>query len=304
MALSAVKKSTIVRVQWAGSRVAFRLAEVVAPRLGGRLAADLWFRVPPQPPEVDLPPGGSPFEVTSQGGVVRGTWWGDGPVVYLMHGWGGRGSQLASFVAPLVADGHRVVIFDAPSHGTSDPGPSGAGRAHGVEFGHAFDAVAARFGPAHAVVAHSMGAVPTLLTLQYGWLSSDRLVFLAPMADLATHFDAFGATVGFGPRTRRRLAELVAKRVGLPVEEFDLRHLAARLESEADALPPLLVVHDEADRETSHDTSVGLVGHWPDGRLVTTQGLGHRRLLRDAGVVRVVTRYVVAPEESFRESVA
>ncbi|MPZ95188.1 MAG: hypothetical protein GEU96_09820, partial [Propionibacteriales bacterium] len=65
MALSAVKKSTIVRVQRTGLRAAFRLAEVVAPRLGGRLAADLWFRVPPQLPAVDLPAGGSPFELTS-----------------------------------------------------------------------------------------------------------------------------------------------------------------------------------------------------------------------------------------------
>ncbi|MGH3382965.1 MAG: alpha/beta hydrolase [Nocardioidaceae bacterium] len=285
-------------------RVGFRLAELVAPRVGGRLATDLWFRIPPASPVGDLPPGGVPFEVASQGGVVRGHSWGTGPVVYLMHGWGGRGDQLAPFVEPLVARGHQVVTFDAPSHGASDAGPSGAGRAHGAEFGRAFDAVAARFGPAHAVIAHSMGAVPSLLTLHYGWLSTQRLVLLAPMASLATHFDAFGSMVGFGARVRHRLEQVVAERTGLPVDEFDVRRLAARLEQEDGELPPLLVVHDTRDRETSYDESVSLVDHWPDARLVTTQGLGHRRLLRDAGVVRVVTQFVVTPAESLRESVA
>ena len=44
-----------------------------------------------------------PFEVESLGAAVRGHVWGEGPVVYLVHGWGGRGSQLASFVEPLRA---------------------------------------------------------------------------------------------------------------------------------------------------------------------------------------------------------
>ncbi len=39
------------------------------------------------------------------------------------------------------------MAFDAPSHGRSDPGPSGAGKGHAVEFGRALDAVAAEFGP-------------------------------------------------------------------------------------------------------------------------------------------------------------
>jgi len=39
--------------------------------------------------------------------------------VLLVHGWGGRGAQLASFVEPLVARGFSVLTFDAPGHGAS-----------------------------------------------------------------------------------------------------------------------------------------------------------------------------------------
>ena len=161
------------------------------------------------------------FEVESLDAVVRGHVWGAGPVVYLVHGWGGRGSQLASFVEPLLAGGFRVVMFDAPAHGDSDHGPAGPGRTHGVEFGKALDAVFARFGPAHAVVAHSLGAISTYLALRFGWLSTGRLVLLAPMVAAVPLFDQFQQTLGFGARTRRAFDRHLHEFVGIPMAEFD-----------------------------------------------------------------------------------
>lgn len=284
------RKSTIVRARTSILRAGFRAAERVAPALGARVAASLWFRIPPAPPPLASPEHGIGFEVASMGGVVRGTYWGAGPVVYLVHGWGGRGDQLAAFVEPLVGTGHRVVTFDAPSHGASDPGPSGRGRAHGVEFGRALDDVAARFGPARAVVAHSMGCVSALLALRDGWLGTERLVLVAPMSDLATYFDRFEATAGFGSRIRAGLNRETERRTGYPVAAFDLRGLAADVEP----MPPTLVVHDRRDRETPYESSVAAVHEWADARLVGTDGLGHRRILRDAAVVGAAVGHVVA----------
>lgn len=287
MASSASKKSTNVRVM----RAVFRSTELLAPALAARAATRIWFRLPRGARAVPLPAGGSPFEVESQGSRVRGQVWGEGPVVYLMHGWAGRGSQLAGFVEPLLRRGHRVVLFDSPSHGESDPGPSGPRSATGVEFAKALDAVAAKYGPAQAVVAHSMGAVSTLLTLKYGWLSTERLVLLAPMSRYATLFDAFAGFLGIGPRTRRRVDAAVARRVGVPVEEFD----AAVLGNQVEAVPTL-VVHDRGDRQTSYAESVDLVRALPDARLVTTNGLGHQRLLGDPQVVEAVASFASGVE--------
>lgn len=288
MVLVSAQKSTIVRARNRAMRAGFGLAELVAPRLGAKAAASLWFRIPQVPDPSPVPEGGEAFEVRSMGGVVRGTSWGSGPVVYLVHGWGGRGDQLAAFVEPLRASGHRVIAFDAPSHATSDPGPSGPGRAHGVEFGRAFDDVAARFGPARAVVAHSMGCIATLLALRDGWVGAERLVFVSPMADLATYFDRFGEVAGFGARVRRGLDRETRRRTGYRVDEIDLRLLASGLA----AMPPTLIVHDRRDRETSYDASVAAVDAWPQARLVATEGLGHRRILRDPGVVGQTVRHI------------
>jgi pimeloyl-ACP methyl ester carboxylesterase len=297
MTVKAWQKSTSVRAKQQAFAITLRAAELVAPAAGGKLVTRRWFTVPPHPVVRPLP-GGRPFTVTAQGASVRGVSFGAGPVVYLGHGWGGLGGQLGAFVKPLQDSGFQVVIFDAPAHGASDPGPSGPGRSHGLEFGRALDAVAARFGPAHTIVAHSMGAVPALLAQVHGWLSTERLVFLAPMRDLATHFDRFAAQVGIGPRVRRGMTVATERWVGYPVRGVDVLELSRQL-----APVPLLVVHDHRDRETSHEDSVRLVANWAGpARLISTDGLGHRRLLVDPGVIREVVGFVRAGSGALQQS--
>lgn len=41
------------------------------------------------------------------------------PLVLLIHGWNGRGTQLASFSESLVENHFRVVALDGPGHGSS-----------------------------------------------------------------------------------------------------------------------------------------------------------------------------------------
>jgi pimeloyl-ACP methyl ester carboxylesterase len=59
--------------------------------------------------------------------------------------------------------------------------------------------------------------------------------------------------------------------------------------------PPLLLVHDRQDAETSWADSAAIAQAWPGSRLVTTTGLGHRRILRDPAVVAEVVGFVAAP---------
>ena len=59
--------------------------------------------------------------------------------------------------------------------------------------------------------------------------------------------------------------------------------------------PPLLLVHDGQDAETGWADSEAIARAWPGARLVTTSGLGHRRILRDPEVVAEVTGFVGSP---------
>jgi pimeloyl-ACP methyl ester carboxylesterase len=289
------QKSTIVRLnsQMRLVRSSFAALEQVAPAAGARWAERLWFTVPPgsrgQPAE-----DGSPFEVRLGGRAVRGwSWGGPGPVVYLVHGWGGQAGQLAPLVRPLVAAGFTVVAHDAPSHGASDPGRRGPRSGDIIEFARSLDAVAALHGPAYAVVGHSMGALATVMAMRHGWLGAERLVMIAPMVNVLDVVPVFAGRLGLGPRIQRRLVRRIEHAVATPLGAFDIAALAAD-----EGWPPLLAIHDRDDTETPCPSTETLVAGWPEAKLVTTRGLGHRRILRDPGVVRTVTDSLVASAPS------
>jgi pimeloyl-ACP methyl ester carboxylesterase len=169
-----------------------------------------------------------------------------------------------------------------------------------VELGRSLDAVAARFGPARAVVAHSMGALAALLALRDGWVGAERLVLVAPVPGVPHLVERLRADLGLGARTVRRLEARARRRTGHAVSELDLVRLGGDLERAADprlgpaagpGRPDLLVVHDLGDREVAHEASAALVRSWPGARLLSTVGLGHRRILADRAVAGAVARF-------------
>jgi pimeloyl-ACP methyl ester carboxylesterase len=287
------QKSTIDRfvdnTKLMAIRTAFGTLERMAPGLGARWAERLWLTIPPyrgRPAELIRP--GESFTVPVGERHVLTRAWGSGPVVYLVHGWGGNSAQLHGFVEPLVAAGHRVVAFDALSHGDSESGALGPRRTSIPEMASALDAAVAAHGPAHAIVAHSLGANATFYALRRG-LWAGRLVFLAPMTQPVPYTALFGAALGFGERTRTRMVDRVARRVGVPWSAFDI---PSHLDDVVAA--PLLTVHDPNDRETRYADSVALAKTWPGAELVVAKGLGHRRLLRDADTIARAVGFVTA----------
>src|SRR4051812_47586634 len=161
-------------------RGALRVLSRTAPRVATRIAADLFmkprrFRTPPR--EQALLHGAEPFEIRAgQATTIRAWRWGSGPVAILVHGWEGRGSQMASFVEPLVASGRTVIAFDAPGHGTS-----GGNRSSLPHFAWALRSVAAAVSDnaPDSIVAHSLGCAATTLALREG-LAARRAVFISP----------------------------------------------------------------------------------------------------------------------------
>ncbi len=121
-------------------RGALALGGRVAPGPAARVAEQLFSRPrrhPKRPWELALAERAEPLVLA---GGLRALAWGEGPVVLLVHGWSGRGTQLAAFVEPLVAAGHRVLALDGSAHGDSPgrltnlPAFADALRAVGVEY--------------------------------------------------------------------------------------------------------------------------------------------------------------------------
>ncbi|MEE6263596.1 alpha/beta fold hydrolase [Plantactinospora sonchi] len=264
----------------------FGILERVAPAPGAVLAERIWCTVPRGPARPADPPG-QRFTVAVHGRRVVAESWGEGPTVYLLHGWGGWRGQFQSFVAPLVAAGYRVVALDAPSHGDSAPGAYGRGRGLLTEFADALTEVTRVAGPAYAVIGHSAGGTATALAALDG-LAAERLVLIAPMADPLSYTVEFARALNFGERVRTGFLRRLERRVGRRITDLDV---VARAAGRSD-LPPMLVVHDHADKEVRYADGQAIVAAWPEAEGRWSHGLGHRRILRDQATVDGVVEYL------------
>jgi pimeloyl-ACP methyl ester carboxylesterase len=221
-----------------------------------------------------------------RGGTVAVEVWGKGPVVYLMHGWGGWRGQLGAFVEPLLAAGHRVVAVDAPGHGDADPGFMGAGKGTFVEFVEALDAAGREFGPAAGIIGHSLGSMVAAHVVRDG-LPADRLVLIAPNHSFAEIVDQFTHALGLSARTRQQLVRALEEITIRPLGEFDLEPLGAD-----GTMPATLVMHDRDDKETPYRVGESVAASWPNARLVTSEGLGHQRILTAPGTVTTAVGHI------------
>jgi pimeloyl-ACP methyl ester carboxylesterase len=151
----------------------------------------------------------------------------------------------------------------------------------------ALRAVATEYGPIAGVVAHSAGSVVAAGAFQDG-LEAEAAVFLAPAADLIGPAVWLTESLGFPRRVRDAMCARLERRVGRPWSAFDVTALAARMTI------PLLVVHDRDDAELPWQHGRAIADAWPGARLLTTGGLGHRRLLHDPDVIAATVAFVAA----------
>ncbi len=200
--------------------------------------------------------------------------WGLGPTALLVHGWEGRGSQLGAFVEPLVAAGMSVVAFDAPGHGDS-PGH----RLYLTDLADCITSVATAVGPLHAAIAHSFGAPALLLAHLRGGVDAARNVAVSPNAIIADAIAKFSQVVALDPSDRRVFEQQLAAHTGVALDALTLDRLVAGRDA------ALLVIHDRNDNEVPFAHGSRLAAAWPGAILLETDGLGHRRILRDRAVI-------------------
>jgi pimeloyl-ACP methyl ester carboxylesterase len=258
----------------------------VSPPLAARLAEEIFLspkRHARPEHELESLATARAFSVTSADGDLRAWEWGsEGPRVLLVHGWEGRGTQLSTLVAPLVARGFRVVAFDMPAHGDS-PGAI----ASFFHFARAVARMAEAIGPLHAIVAHSMGGASTAWALRTA-PRPGRLVMVAPPSDIRDYTGGAATVLGLNEAATLELEARLGRRFGVSLSEVRAELVGPHMTT------PLLVIHDENDREVPVRSGEAVAGAWPGAALVRTRGLGHRRILREPRVLEAVVTFVAS----------
>jgi pimeloyl-ACP methyl ester carboxylesterase len=284
--------STNVRVQGPTSlRRGFRLLSRLSPRLTSRVAARLFTHPHGARRLVGREQSwrheATPFRLECGGRSLAAWSWGDGPTILLHHGWNGQGAQLGAFVDPLVQVGFSVVAYDAPAHGES-PGRF----TNGVELSRTIAEAARQLHGLRGIVAHSLGCLATAYALRRP-LPVERIVFLSPPADMITYTRMFADTVGLSERAYELMCEHFEMTLAMDWNDFSAEHLAQADRRHRDRQTPLLVVHDQQDRQVPWQHGRRYSRAWSGSEMLLTKGLGHRRILRDEQVTRKVVDFLV-----------
>jgi len=207
------------------------------------------------------------------------------PRYLVVHGWGSNAAYIAALPTGLAESGAEVIVLDWPGHGLS------SGRS--LDMRQAVEAIIEaekRFGRFDAVVGHSFGGACLMLAIggifrEAGSISPDKTVVIGSPSHIHWLFDDFAAMVGLPPRVKQLLISHTEKIAGAPLDDFDTVAAASRQGI------PLLVVHAEDDKEVSADharrfDSSGIARvHWANG-------LGHRRIVSDRGVIETVATFL------------
>ncbi len=266
-------------------RLAFGVIGRIAPDLAGHAAYKLWFT----PTRFKTPASEhavlTSAEIESHSiddeTIVTYRWGESGPIVLLVHGWSGRGTQLGNFVDPLVKAGYRVLSFDAPAHGKSSGKQTNLYIVADVILG-----LQKHYGTFDSVITHSFGGPCTAVALQRGLLAS-RVISISPPATTKGLVDKFISTLNIPEKAGLNLIERIEVTFGKKIwHEISMRNTVRGLNI------PALVIHDDQDVDVPWQEGQMVAQSWNNARFVKTTGLGHRRILRDTSVIESAVNFI------------
>ncbi len=293
-ALSSPINSTTVRIHLThlATRIGIALTTAVAPAWTARKVSQ-WFITPPRivhtPRELQTLTEATRLSINSSMGKLAAWRFGNpaSPAIIASHGWGGRGAQFREFVPALVEAGYQVFVFDHVGHGYSE-----GKEAPITDFAKGVTAITRHVEKQDIAIAgfvgHSLGCAGIGIALRndLAHLNDARVVQIAPPASLIRYSRFFAKTLGLPERIRMAMQWRLEQKIGVSWTEFEMPHAAESLTAKA------LVIHDQNDRDVRIESGLAVARAWPDARFKRTFGLGHRKVLRDAGVINATVDFL------------
>lgn len=193
--------------------------------------------------------------------------------ILLVHGWSGRGTQLVKFADELIKQGYSTISFDAPAHGKS-----GTSTTLMPEFIASILELEKLYGPFESAIGHSLGGMALLNSVKQG-LKIKKLVTIGSGDKIEDILDEYVKRLELKPIVAAKMSALFEKRFNEPMENY-ASHLAAKQVN-----IPTLIIHDENDNEVPIFCAKNIYKHLPNGELLITKRLGHRKILGDTNVI-------------------
>lgn len=263
-----------------------RILEFLHPYLGMRLAAFFFarpFRYKLMEREIPVLSQAQKSSVNIKKlgkSVFCYHWEGKGPKIMLMHGWSGRATNFYKIIEALMRLDYDIYAFDAPAHGKSRGLTTNL-----PEFILTLDSLLSRWGPFEAILGHSGGGFSS------SYVCADRpeikkLILISPFDQSIDLFEKYYELIGLREKSRKLMLDYFFRKTNKNISAFSSSISAQSINAKC------MIIHDENDREVELYNAINIEKNLKKGKLIVTQGLGHRRILRDDSVIDQIVSFL------------
>ena len=217
--------------------------------------------------------------------------------IICVHGWEGRGTNFYKFIPKLTSKGFRVLAPDFPMHGKTSGTETGC-----HVFGFSLNCILNYIKVPAILLVHSLGNGAACTNY---YISDEKtrnqikgFIGIGVPDKFTDYIRNFGNMMGLDDYTNNLFLEKNSERLGIDIKYFVVSDTIKNFNY------PCLIVHDDKDKEVSIDWAINSskyiqqkyqtykIGDKEYPCLHKTSGLGHRRILRDDGVVDVVVDFI------------
>jgi len=275
-------KPTLTAPNWL--KKVFRVLELLSPSLTSRLATHLFFT----PIRFKTPKNELKFYNTAErsslkykGKKVQIYKWGNSKqAVLLVHGWAGRGTQVAHLSESLLAAGYQVYTFDAPAHGHS------AGKKTNlIEFGELIAKITQKYTEINSIIGHSMGGTASIYALTQG-VTVEKCIVIGTPAYTEWILSSFCDQINVSTRVETLMKNYMERKLNKTFDELNNSSMVQKISTEG------LIIHCKDDVDTPFKDAKVIHQNWKNSTLVLTNGLGHRRILKNKEIAQNITDFL------------
>jgi pimeloyl-ACP methyl ester carboxylesterase len=207
-------------------------------------------------------------------------WSGKGPKIVLVHGWSSRATNFYEIIEKLILLDYNVYAFDAVAHGESK------GIITNIpELIKTLEELIQEWGPVEAILGHSGGGFASAYVVAQN-PRIKKLILISPFNKVTDVFKKYFEMIQLGEKARLLMIGYFTKLTGKKVQE-----LSGELSAQA-IRAKTLVIHDRNDKEVQVEDSIDIAKNLKNGQLILTEGLGHRRILRDEMVINKLVNFL------------
>ncbi len=209
--------------------------------------------------------------------------WGSGKKnIMIVHGWSSRASRFYKLIEKLVDANYRVIAFDMPGHGESE----GNG-ATILDVNFILKELQNKFGPFEAIVCHSLGALFSFYALKNG-LFAKKIISISSVCEFKYATYRAASFVNLKDRTINALYSKLEKifRSKTIWTDFSADNKIDDVGSK------IIIIHDRFDDYVDYSQSKKINDAAKDSKMISTEGLGHFKILSEDSVVKNVLREI------------